>query len=269
MQEGIQQFERALLDLESRLERTRFQMEVCIGREQSLITECAVLKERVGDRTTTLSLAEIDEGIATTELALRRLGAVNMLAVEEYDRVAERVAGRAEMVEVLSRERGTLLERIAHFEAQKLEAFLEAYTAINENFCRIFATLTSGNGRLVLECEDDPFEGGLTFAVQPRDKAVHLLNALSGGEKSLTTLAFIFSIQQYMPAPFYAFDEVDMSLDGSNVERIASMVREIASESQFVIVSLRKPMIDSADRVVGVTVRPDKSTLVTGVRTGD
>ncbi len=269
MQEGIQQLERALLELESRLERTRLQMEVCVGREQGLVTECAALKERVGDRTTTLTLAEITEGIATTELALRRLGAVNMLAVEEYDRVAERVSGRAEMVEVLSRERGLLLERIAHFEAQKLEAFLQAYTAINENFSRIFATLTSGNGHLVLECEDDPFEGGLTFAVQPRDKAVHLLNSLSGGEKSLTTLAFIFSIQGYMPAPFYAFDEVDMSLDGSNVERIASMVRDIASESQFVIVSLRKPMIDSADRVVGVTVRPDKSTLVTGVRTGD
>lgn len=269
MQEGIQRLERALLELEAKLERVRFQIEVCIDREAALVAECAALKARAGDRTTTLSLAEINEGIATTELALRRLGAVNMLAVEEYDRVAERVAGRNEMVEVLSRERETLLERIAHFEAQKLEAFLQAYTAINENFSRIFATLTSGNGRLVLESEEDPFEGGLTFAVQPRDKAVHLLNSLSGGEKSLTTLAFIFSIQQYMPAPFYAFDEVDMSLDGSNVERIASMIRSIATESQFVIVSLRKPMIDAADRVVGVTVRPDKSTLVTGVRTGD
>ena len=216
-----------------------------------------------------MTLAEIVEGIAATELALRRLGAVNMLAVEEYDRVGARVAERTEMVGVLARERETLLERIAFFETQKLEAFRTAFVAINENFSRIFATLTSGNGRLVLECEDDPFEGGLTFAVQPRDKAVHLLSSLSGGEKSLTTLAFIFSIQQYMPAPFYAFDEVDMSLDGSNVERIASMIRTIAAESQFIIVSLRKPMIDSADRIVGVTVRPDKSTLVTGVRTGD
>ncbi len=220
-------------------------------------------------RTTTMTLAEIDEGIAATEFALRRLGAVNMLAVEEFDRVGARVTERTEMVGVLARERETLLERIAHFETQKLEAFRTAFAAINENFSRIFATLTSGNGRLVLECEEDPFDGGLTFAVQPRDKAVHLLSSLSGGEKSLTTLAFIFSIQQYLPAPFYAFDEVDMSLDGSNVERIASMIRTIASESQFIIVSLRKPMIDSADRIVGVTVRPDKSTLVTGVRTGD
>ncbi len=269
LQTSILDLERALLEIEARLERVRFQIEVCVERAKALDGECAALRERAAGRTTTMTLAEIDEGIASTELTLRRLGAVNMLAVEEYDRVGTRVTERTEMVGVLSLERETLLERIAHFETQKLETFRTAFTAINGNFERIFATLTSGSGRLVLECEDDPFEGGMTFAVQPRDKAVHLLSALSGGEKSLTTLAFIFSIQQYMPAPFYAFDEVDMSLDGSNVERIASMIRTIASESQFIIVSLRKPMIDSADRIVGVTVRPDKSTLVTGVRTGD
>ena len=70
-----------------------------------------------------------------------------------------------------------------------------------------------------------------------------------------------------MPSPFYAFDEVDMSLDGANVERISQMVRELSSSSQFVIVSLRKPMIEAADRIMGVTIRPDKSTLVTGVKT--
>ena len=269
LQTSILDLERALLELEARLERVRFQIGACVERERVLEGECAALQERAAGRITTLTLAEILEGIAATELALRRLGAVNMLAVEEYDRVGSRVTERTEMVGVLAREHENLLERIAFFETQKLEAFRTAFIAINENFSRIFATLTSGNGRLVLECEEDPFEGGLTFAVQPRDKAVHLLSSLSGGEKSLTTLAFIFSIQQYMPAPFYAFDEVDMSLDGSNVERIASMIRTIAAESQFIIVSLRKPMIDSADRIVGVTVRPDKSTLVTGVRTGD
>jgi chromosome segregation protein len=269
LQTSIHELERALLDLETRLERVRFQVEVCLERGRALEVECAALRERADGRTTTMTLAEINEGIAATELALRRLGAVNMLAVEEYDRVGARVIERTEMVDVLARERETILERIAFFETQKFEAFRTAFTAINENFSRIFATLTNGNGHLVLECDEDPFLGGLTFAVQPRDKAVHLLASLSGGEKSLTTLAFIFSIQQYLPAPFYAFDEVDMSLDGSNVERIASMIRTIAAESQFIIVSLRKPMIDSADRIVGVTVRPDKSTLVTGVRAGD
>jgi chromosome segregation protein len=181
----------------------------------------------------------------------------------------EQVPERTERKDVLSRERTNILERIQKFEQMKYEAFTTAFKAIDANFREIFARLTSGSGHLILENEEDPFAGGLTFAVQPRDKTVHLLSSLSGGEKSLTTLAFIFSIQQHIPAPFYAFDEVDMSLDGSNVERIATMIKQLSSTSQFVIVSLRKPMIDEAQRIMGVTLRPDKSTLVTGVKANE
>jgi chromosome segregation protein len=180
--------------------------------------------------------------------------------------VDRQVGERTERKETLSRERTSLIERIEQFEKMKFEAFTTAFRAIDANFREIFARLTSGSGNLVLENEEDPFTGGMTFAVKPRDKKVHLLSSLSGGEKSLTTLAFIFSIQRFIPAPFYAFDEVDMSLDGSNVERIASMIKELAPSSQFVIVSLRKPMIDAAQRIMGVTIRADKSTLVTGVK---
>ncbi|MDD1662174.1 MAG: AAA family ATPase, partial [Methanomicrobiales archaeon] len=158
------------------------------------------------------------------------------------------------------------LERIDQYEKMKYAAFSTAFTAIDGNFRETFARLTRGSGHLVLENEEDPFAGGLTFAVQPRDKKVHLLSALSGGEKSLTTLAFIFSIQKYLPAPFYALDEIDMFLDGYNVEQIAGMIKELSANAQFVIVSLRKPMIDCADRIVGVTLREDKSSLVTGVK---
>jgi chromosome segregation protein len=89
---------------------------------------------------------------------------------------------------------------------------------------------------------------------------------MSGGEKSLVTLALIFSIQRHMPAPFYGLDEVDMHLDGSNVEGISQMIRSLSETSQFIAISLRKPMIQGADRIIGVTIRPDKSTLVTGVK---
>ena len=221
----------------------------------------------MGDVTTDLSLREIEDGIAEASAAMRKIGAVNMLAIDEYDRVEAQVTERVERKEILSRERATLLERIERFETMKFEAFTTAFRAIDANFREIFARLTSGSGRLILENEEDPFAGGLSFAVQPRDKPVHLLSALSGGEKSLTTLAFIFSIQQYIPAPFYAFDEVDMSLDGSNVERIRAMIRELSATSQFIIVSLRKPMIEGADRILGVTLLPDKSSFVTGVKT--
>jgi chromosome segregation protein len=262
----IQDSELKIMKFDADNERITIEMVAIEERARALGTEVDVLKNQVGELDTNLSLSEIEGKIAEADGALRRIGAVNMLAIEEYEKVQRQVGERTERKETLSRERATLIERIEKFEQMKYEAFTTAFRTIDTNFREIFARLTSGSGHLILENEEDPFAGGMTFAVQPRDKKVHLLSSLSGGEKSLTTLAFIFSIQRYIPAPFYAFDEVDMSLDGSNVERIASMITELSPHSQFVIVSLRKPMIEAAQRIMGVTLRPDKSTLVTGVK---
>ncbi|HSQ93499.1 MAG TPA: chromosome segregation protein SMC [Methanoregula sp.] len=263
---NIQESELRIMKFEADTERITVQLSAIEERARALGIEVEMLRQQVGEMDTTLTLSEIEGKIAEADGALRKIGAVNMLAIEEYEKVERQVAERTDRKETLSGERATLIERIEKFEQMKYEAFSTAFKAIDANFREIFARLTSGSGHLVLENEEDPFAGGMTFAVQPRDKKVHLLSSLSGGEKSLTTLAFIFSIQRYIPAPFYAFDEVDMSLDGANVERIASMVTELAPTSQFVIVSLRKPMIDAAQRIMGVTLRPDKSTLVTGVK---
>ena len=262
----IQDSELKLMKFDAETERISIQLGAIDERAKSLSIDVEMLKQQVGDMDTTLTLREIEGKIAEADGALRKIGAVNMLAIEEYEKVERQVRERTERKETLSSERTSLIERIEQFEQMKYEAFTAAFKAIDTNFREIFARLTSGSGNLVLENEEDPFAGGMTFAVKPRDKKVHLLSSLSGGEKSLTTLAFIFSIQRYIPAPFYAFDEVDMSLDGSNVERISSMVTELAPNSQFVIVSLRKPMIDAAQRIMGVTLRSDKSTLVTGVK---
>jgi chromosome segregation protein len=262
----IQDSELKLMKFDAEKERISVQLVAIQERARSLGIEVDMLRQQVGELDTNLSLSEIEGKIAEADGALRKIGAVNMLAIEEYEKVQRQVEERTERKETLSRERSTLIERIEKFEQMKYETFSTAFHAIETNFREIFARLTSGSGHLILENEEDPFAGGMTFAVQPRDKKVHLLSSLSGGEKSLTTLAFIFSIQRYIPAPFYAFDEVDMSLDGSNAERIAQMITEFSPQSQFVIVSLRKPMIEAAQRIMGVTLRPDKSTLVTGVK---
>ena len=262
----IQDSELKIMKFDADRERITVLMGAIEERARTLGSEVDMLRQQVGDMDTSLSLSEIEGKIAEADGALRKIGAVNMLAIEEYEKVQRQVEERTERKDTLSRERATLIERIEKFEQMKYEAFTTAFRAIDANFREVFARLTSGSGHLILENEEDPFAGGMTFAVQPRDKKVHLLSSLSGGEKSLTTLAFIFSIQRYIPAPFYAFDEVDMSLDGSNVERIASMITELSPQSQFVIVSLRKPMIEAAERIMGVTLRPDKSTLVTGVK---
>ena len=264
--EKVRAAEKKIGEKEAAIERIAYQITALQEREKAIGAEIATLREKSGGVTTDLSLQQIDEGIRAAQAGIDGMGAINMMAVEEYDRISARAQERKERKETLSRERASLIERIESYETMKFEAFMAAFHAIDTNFREVFARLTRGTGNLVLENEEDPFQGGLTFAVQPRDKKVHLLSALSGGEKSLTTLAFIFAIQKYLPAPFYAFDEVDMFLDGFNVEQIASMIQELASQAQFIIVSLRKPMIESADRILGVTLREDKSSLVTGVK---
>lgn len=262
-------FEDKIRDLTGKRERISVKIETLSQKEKDLSGEITVLCEEAGGVTTDMSLEEVEEEMGSVMLKIDRIGDVNMRAIEEYEQVSLIATERKERLEVLGRELAEIQERIEMFSRKKLEAFQTAYHAIASNFREIFARLTVGTGELKLENEEDPFAGGLSFAVQPRDKKVHHLAALSGGEKSLTTLAFIFSIQKYIPAPFYAFDEVDMNLDGANVERIADLIKEQSRTSQFINISLRKPMIDSADRIIGVTIRPDKSTLVTGVSMND
>ncbi|MDD4127308.1 MAG: chromosome segregation protein SMC [Methanomicrobium sp.] len=258
--------EKRIIEIDGESERVRLSTTSLTERKGVLLSQMELLREEAGDVVTNMSLSEIEEGIEKSEKGMKKIGAVNMLAIEEYEKTSARVSERTAKKDVLSNERATLLERIESYEKMKFETFMEAFKAIDANFRKIFAKLTEGSGELVLENEEDPFRGGMTFAVQPRDKKVHLLSSLSGGEKSLTTLAFIFSIQQYMPAPFYALDEVDMMLDGSNVERVSNMISELSANAQTICVSLRRPTIERSDRIIGVTIRPDKSTYVTGVK---
>ncbi len=266
LDEQVADIERQLIRHSNEKERHTIQAEALKERAQSIAAEIAALAPETEEIECELSPEEIEEGIAITERQIRKIGAVNMLAIEEYDRVVARVGERTERKDILSRERSDLIERIEGFERMKREAFLSTFEAIDSNFKEIYGRLARGWGRLILENEEDPFAGGLTFEVHPQDKDVRRLNMMSGGEKSLVTLALIFSIQRHMPAPFYGLDEVDMHLDGSNVEGISQMIRSLSETSQFIAISLRKPMIQGADRIIGVTIRPDKSTLVTGVK---
>ncbi|MFM7468484.1 MAG: hypothetical protein ACKO37_03165 [Vampirovibrionales bacterium] len=203
-----------------------------------------------------------------TEVArrLQSMEPVNMLALEEYEVLQQRYAEMHTKLETLAQEREELLERIGHQEVLKKASFLKAFEFVNEAFQTIFAELSDGIGRLILTNPDDPLRSGLTIEAQPRGKKMQRLESMSGGEKSLTSLAFVFALQRYAPAPFYALDEVDMNLDGVNAEKLARMVRREAHKAQFLVVSLRKPMLEVSDQTIGVTQRRDGYTKVTGLR---
>lgn len=217
----------------------------------------------------TISIEEITSKIARLEKRMEELGLVNMRAITAYDEVLARQQELKIQIETLTVERKQIQERMLGYEQLKKETFMKTYNSINENFKDVFHRLSDGEGTLVLENEEDPLAGGLTIEAQPRDKKKQRLEGMSGGEKSLTALAFVFSIQRHMPAPFYAFDEVDMHLDGINVEKLSQMIKYQAQDTQFIVVSLRKPMIESANRTIGVTQKEKGITRVTGVKLHD
>ena len=190
---------------------------------------------------------------------------VNMLAIEEYDRVESELSELREQRETLVEEADGIRERIETYEARKRATFMDAYEAIDEQFRSVFERLSNGTGRLHLENEDDPLDGGLTMKAQPGDKPIQRLDAMSGGEKSLTALAFIFAIQQHNPAPFYALDEVDAFLDAANADLVGELVDELSEEAQFVVVSHRSAMLDRAERAIGVMMQDDNVSAVTGI----
>lgn len=200
------------------------------------------------------------------ERRMRSLEPVNMKALEEYNQTDERQKELTEHLETLTGEKEEIIQRINGYDELKKRTFLEAFDAINHNFQEIFAELSHGHGRLELENPQQPFEGGLIIRAQPRDKKMQRIEALSGGEKSLTALSFVFAFQRFAPAPFYAFDEVDMMLDGSNADRLARMVKRQSASAQFVVVSLRRPMIENADHAIGVSLRADGYSRVVGIR---
>ncbi|MCM1339375.1 MAG: chromosome segregation protein SMC, partial [Muribaculaceae bacterium] len=214
-----------------------------------------------------ISIDELNAKISRLDKRMQELGDVNMRAIVSYEEKAARKEELDTQIKTLSTERQSILDKMNGFEQQKKEAFMTTFTAINENFKDIYHQLSEGEGRLILENEKDPLSAGMTIEAKPRDKTTNnKLGALSGGEKALTALALVFSIQKYLPAPFYALDEVDASLDTMNVERIAEMVKKQSSDTQFLVVSHRRPMIEAANRTIGVTQKEKGKTKVTGVK---
>ena len=214
-----------------------------------------------------ISIDELNAKIQRLDKRMQELGDVNMRAIVSYEEKAARKEELDTQINTLSTERQSILDKMNGFEQQKKEAFMTTFTAINENFKDIYHQLSEGEGRLILENEKDPLSAGMTIEAKPRDKTSNnKLGALSGGEKALTALALVFSIQKYLPAPFYALDEVDASLDTMNVERIADMVKKQSADTQFIVVSHRRPMIEAASRTIGVTQKEKGKTKVTGVK---
>ncbi|QNJ13046.1 chromosome segregation protein [Synechococcus sp. A18-46.1] len=222
-------------------------------------------RPEIPDAVRLAGLEALQADLVAIQQRMEALEPVNMLALEELEALEQRLAELNERLDVLNSEREELLLRIETVATLRQEAFMEAFTAVDGHFREIFASLSDGDGHLQLENPDDPLEGGLTLVAHPKGKAVRRLAAMSGGEKSLTALSFLFALQRFRPSPFYALDEVDSFLDGVNVERLAALIATQAEQAQFMVVSHRRPMIAAAQRTIGVTQARGAHTQVVGL----
>jgi chromosome segregation protein len=269
--------ERQLREQQTQQQQLEWQLQKLLETQQTRRQELIALQEQLTAQQAELPdpLPEIPEEVKdlgtlqhelrSLQKRLQAMEPVNMLALEEYDRTQARLEELSQKLGTLDEERTELLLRIENFTTLRQRAFKEAFDAVNENFQTIFAELSDGDGYLQLDDPHDPFGSGLNLVAHPKGKPVRRLASMSGGEKSLTALSFIFALQRYRPSPFYAFDEVDMFLDGANVERLARMIKHQTQQAQFIVVSLRRPMIEAAERTIGVTQARGAYTQVLGL----
>ncbi len=208
-------------------------------------------------------LEELKKRIEAMEEEIRSLEPVNMKAIEDFEVVERRYLELSSKREQVLAEKESIEEFIAEIEGQKREVFMRTLEAIARNFSELFAKLSpGGSARLILENPEDPFAGGLEIEAKPAGKDVKRIEAMSGGEKALTALAFVFAIQRYKPAPFYLFDEIDAHLDDANVKRVADLIKESSQSSQFIVITLRDVMMANADKIIGVSMRNGISRVV-------
>jgi chromosome segregation protein len=204
------------------------------------------------------SMEKLKKTIRECELEISGMGYVNFRAIDDYDQQSRRYEELKSETEKLKGQKKELEALEKELEEKKKEAFFRVFASVNENFKKIYAELSGGGeGELRLDNPESPFEGGMQIIARPRGKKVYRIEALSGGEKSLVALAFIFAIQEYDPSTFYLLDEVDQNLDGLNSELVGQRIRRSSERAQFIVISLRKATLKYADHLIGVTMVGD------------
>jgi chromosome segregation protein len=196
---------------------------------------------------------DMEREIAEMEAEMSSLEPINMRAVEDYQEVKEKYGKLRTRVDVLLEEKDAILRLMDEIEHRKKMVFMEVFEAVAANFRGIFERLSPGGSADLILDENNPLDGGLQIQARPAGKNPQYIELMSGGEKTLTALSFIFAIQRFQPAPFYVLDEIDMFLDDDNVRKISELIKESSREAQFIVVSLRSGLMASADQLFGVT----------------
>jgi chromosome segregation protein len=261
--------ERTLTELREKAQRSELEeAEVRLRLEQA-IEHCRVQLDIEPEAAAAAPAPELPDGLTPTvrvrelERELRVMGPINPLALEEFDALSERHTFLTEQLDDVKATRRELNKVIRAIDEEIVRVFAAAFADVSENFEQLFATLfPGGQGRLRLTAPDDLLNTGVEVEAKPSGKNVKKLSLLSGGERSLTALAYLFAVFRSRPSPFYVMDEVEAALDDVNLHRFLDLVAEFRQEAQLIIVSHQKRTMEAADCLYGVTMQAGGSSKV-------
>ena len=214
-------------------------------------------------------MPDVPEGVSPParvrdlERELRLLGPINPLALEEFTALQERHTFLETQLEDVKGTRRELMRVIKAVDHEIQTVFGAAYADVSANFTSLFTMLfPGGSGKLILTNPDDLLSTGIEVEAKPSGKNVKKLSLLSGGERSLTALAFLFAVFRSRPSPFYVMDEVEAALDDVNLHRFLGLLQEFRNEAQLLVVSHQKRTMEAADSLLGVSMQPGGSSKV-------
>ena len=212
---------------------------------------------------TEASTESVRARLKATRAELEALGAINPLALEEYEALSERHAYLNQQIEDLKATRRDLNTVMDEVSSHIAEVFTAALEDINTHYRRIFETLfPGGEGHLELDDPSDPLNSGVEIHARPAGKKVKRLSLLSGGERSLASLALLIAIYMSRPSPFYALDEVEAALDDRNLSRLLQVIGELGERSQLIVITHQKRTMQVAETLYGVSMRGGVSTVL-------
>ncbi len=208
-----------------------------------------------------MAIDEMKQEIESLTTKMIRLEPINLKAVDMYEKYLTQVDTLKDKGKKLEEEKGAVLQMMEEIELRRKDVFMDAYTSIKGNFLdmykEFFPNADDAFATIKLQNEDDPFDGGLLIEARPAGKKIKHIDSMSGGEKTLTAIAFLFAIQAYKPSPFYVLDEADAALDKANSNKLAGMIQKRARLCQFIVITHNNPMIQSSEQIVGISL--DKS----------
>jgi chromosome segregation protein len=199
---------------------------------------------------------EVREKTARIKRNLDDFGAINPMAMEAYQEMEERYTFIKNQKKDLTEAKLSLLQTIKEIDDTAKEKFMEAFVLVRENFMKVFRSLFNEEDScdLILSQPNEPLDSDIDIIARPKGKRPLSINQLSGGEKTLTATALLFSLYLLKPAPFCIFDEVDAPLDDTNIDKFNNIIRTFSDQSQFIVVSHNKKTIASTDIIYGVTM---------------